>query len=208
MQRKTAAASGANASAENWSPEEDEVRIYFERATMPRLLPRATRAPRAVVDHEYNDAEEEDGQEAQIPADLDARVKELCAALAEAERGGHAFIALKWFRDFVSAAQGFSLEPASRVAPGSAGGGHPARRGAHKQRSPTPRRPPIPPPPSASTAPRPASPRRRSASILFAIHGDRSPKPLRGTGEPVSCYFLESTAFAKLFCSGARHGRA
>jgi hypothetical protein len=32
-------------------------------------------------------------------ADLDARVKELCAALAEAERGGHAFIALKWFRD-------------------------------------------------------------------------------------------------------------
>ena len=34
-----------------------------------------------------------------MPADLDARVKELCAALAEAERGGHAFIALKWFRD-------------------------------------------------------------------------------------------------------------
>ena len=34
-----------------------------------------------------------------VPADLDARVKELCAALAEAERGGHAFIALKWFRD-------------------------------------------------------------------------------------------------------------
>ena len=34
-----------------------------------------------------------------LPADLDARVKELCAALAEAERGGHAFIALKWFRD-------------------------------------------------------------------------------------------------------------
>ena len=32
-------------------------------------------------------------------ADLEVRVKELCAALAEAERGGHAFIALKWFRD-------------------------------------------------------------------------------------------------------------
>jgi hypothetical protein len=30
---------------------------------------------------------------------MDARVKELCTALAEAERGGHAFIALKWFRD-------------------------------------------------------------------------------------------------------------
>ena len=45
------------------------------------------------------DDDDDDGQEALIPADLDARVKELCAALAEAERGGHAFIALKWFRD-------------------------------------------------------------------------------------------------------------
>ena len=43
--------------------------------------------------------EEEDEEERASPADLDARVKELCAALAEAERGGHAFIALKWFRD-------------------------------------------------------------------------------------------------------------
>ena len=41
----------------------------------------------------------DDAQEAVLPADMDARVKELCAALAEAERGGHAFIALKWFRD-------------------------------------------------------------------------------------------------------------
>jgi hypothetical protein len=46
-----------------------------------------------------SDAGEDDSQETQLPADLDARVKELCAALAEAERGGHAFIALKWFRD-------------------------------------------------------------------------------------------------------------
>jgi hypothetical protein len=88
-----------NSSAENWSPEEDEVRIYFERADDAEASPRAARAPRAVVDQPYSDDEDEDGQEAQIPADLDARVKELCAALAEAERGGHAFIALKWFRD-------------------------------------------------------------------------------------------------------------
>jgi hypothetical protein len=88
-----------NAPAETWSPEEDEVRIYFERAGDGEpAAPRATRgAPRAVVEH--NSDEDEDGQEAVIPADLDARVKELCAALAEAERGGHAFIALKWFRD-------------------------------------------------------------------------------------------------------------
>jgi hypothetical protein len=86
-----------NASAETWSPEEDEVRIYFERIDDAEGSPRPTRSPRPVIDHSFDD--DEDSQEAQIPADLDARVKELCAALAEAERGGHAFIALKWFRD-------------------------------------------------------------------------------------------------------------
>jgi hypothetical protein len=84
-----------NASAATWSPEEDELRIYFERADSaePRRVPsgRRARLPKAF--------DEDDGQEAVIPADLDTRVKELCAALAEAERGGHAFIALKWFRD-------------------------------------------------------------------------------------------------------------
>jgi hypothetical protein len=87
-----------NAFAESWSPEEDEVRIYFERVGDSEAAPRPARAPRTAVEHSYDD-EEDDSQEAQIPADLDARVKELCAALAEAERGGHAFIALKWFRD-------------------------------------------------------------------------------------------------------------
>jgi hypothetical protein len=92
-----------NASAESWSPEEDEVRIYFERTDDGEpAAPRPVRAPRAmtsaIASHD-EDEEDDDSQEAQIPADLDARVKELCAALAEAERGGHAFIALKWFRD-------------------------------------------------------------------------------------------------------------
>ena len=87
-----------NASADAWSPEEDEVRIYFERIGDGEAAPRPSRAPRAIVDHSF-DEEDDDGQEAVIPADLDARVQELCAALAEAERGGHAFIALKWFRD-------------------------------------------------------------------------------------------------------------
>ena len=86
-----------NASADTWSPDEDEVRIYFERIDGDEAAPRVPRASRAAVDH--NPGDEDDGQEAVIPADLDARVKELCAALAEAERGGHAFIALKWFRD-------------------------------------------------------------------------------------------------------------
>ena len=86
-----------NASADSWSPEEDEVRIYFERIDDGEAVPRSSRSPRAVASHLPD--EEGDAQEAVLPADMDARVKELCAALAEAERGGHAFIALKWFRD-------------------------------------------------------------------------------------------------------------
>jgi hypothetical protein len=86
-----------NATAETWSPEEDEVRIYFERVGGDETAARSVRtATRTVVDHH---AEEEEPADALVPADLDARVKELCNALAEAERGGHAFIALKWFRD-------------------------------------------------------------------------------------------------------------
>jgi len=87
-----------NATADAWSPEEDEVRIYFERMDGEEsAVARATRAvPRAIADHVYDD----DGvPESPLVADMDARVKELCSALAEAERGGHAFIALKWFRD-------------------------------------------------------------------------------------------------------------
>jgi hypothetical protein len=86
-----------NASADTWSPEEDEVRIYFERTDDSEQAPRPYRAPRSVP--EQNLDEEDNSHPGVIPADIDARVKELCAALAEAERGGHAFIALKWFRD-------------------------------------------------------------------------------------------------------------
>jgi hypothetical protein len=86
-----------NASAESWSPEDDEIRIYFERTDDAEPAPRPVRGTRIVAERHYED--EADGQEEILPADLDARVKELCAALAEAERGGHAFIALKWFRD-------------------------------------------------------------------------------------------------------------
>ena len=85
-----------NALADTWSPEDDEVRIYFERIDGEEPSPRLSRVSRPIASRA---AEEEDEIEEVSPADLDARVKELCAALAEAERGGHAFIALKWFRD-------------------------------------------------------------------------------------------------------------
>lgn len=85
-----------NASADTWSPEDDEVRIYFERTGDGEPSSRSSRMPRSFASH----AELEDIEpEPLLPADMDARVKELCTALAEAERGGHAFIALKWFRD-------------------------------------------------------------------------------------------------------------
>jgi len=85
-----------NALADTWSPEDDEVRIYFERIDGEEPSPRLTRVTRPISSRA---AEEDDELDEVSPADLDVRVKELCAALAEAERGGHAFIALKWFRD-------------------------------------------------------------------------------------------------------------
>jgi hypothetical protein len=88
-----------NAMADNWSPEDDEVRIYFERSDDAEPVARASRGPRAAVSHAPAEDDEDDAQETTLPANMDARVKELCVALAEAERGGHAFIALKWFRD-------------------------------------------------------------------------------------------------------------
>jgi hypothetical protein len=104
-----------NASAETWSPEEDEVRIYFERTSEEAEPQRNYRAPRTVAPRGFD--EEEPGPVV-IPADMDTRVKELCAALAEAERGGHAFIALKWFRDSFLPRKAFrwNQQPESRQA--------------------------------------------------------------------------------------------
>jgi hypothetical protein len=85
-----------NSLAESWSPEDDEVRIYFERIEGEDPAPRAGRALRPIA---VRPVEDDGDSDPLLSDDLDARVKELCNALAEAERGGHAFIALKWFRD-------------------------------------------------------------------------------------------------------------
>src|ERR1700739_452048 len=63
-----------NASADIWSPEEDEVRIYFERLDDNTMPVRQSRGSRVSGERE-SDEEEDDT----APADLDARVKELCA---------------------------------------------------------------------------------------------------------------------------------
>jgi len=85
--------------ADNWSPEEDEIRIYFERTEDAMVAPRPVRSIAKVASAQAASGEEDDSQLSLLPADMDARIHELCLALAEAERGGHAFIALKWFRD-------------------------------------------------------------------------------------------------------------
>jgi hypothetical protein len=106
-----------NANATSWSPEEDEVRIYFERAdgesddeddrAEVRLMPQPrSRAARPIV-AAYEDGNIE-ANTGSLPPDIDDRIKELCATLAEAERGGHAFIALKWFRDSFLPRKAFS----------------------------------------------------------------------------------------------------
>ena len=65
-----------NAPADSWSPEEDEVRIYFERLDDGSAPARQSRGSRAPIDTSF---EVEVDDEAAIPADLDARVKELCS---------------------------------------------------------------------------------------------------------------------------------
>lgn len=92
-----------NAQASTFNPEEDEIRIYFERTDGAEDHPRAGagarngRAPRTPAPS-FEEGNLLDSSAA-LPADIDDRIRELCSTLSEAERGGHAFIALKWFRD-------------------------------------------------------------------------------------------------------------
>ena len=117
-----------NANATTWTPEEDEIRIYFERIDVDQdgeyeqsglgqgglergdfgngrsVLQARERGSRQAVGYDnanignISNGNVDDSQ-GQLPPDIDDRIKDLCATLAEAERGGHAFIALKWFRD-------------------------------------------------------------------------------------------------------------
>src|SRR3984885_7228739 len=52
-----------NASAETWSPEEDEVRIYFERTGDGEPAARSSRASRASANHAASHSVEEDEPE-------------------------------------------------------------------------------------------------------------------------------------------------
>src|SRR3974390_2560871 len=67
-----------NSSAESWSPEEDEVRIYFERVDDAEAPARSSRSQRSYsVQHAHAAEADDEVQEPVLPADMDARVKEL-----------------------------------------------------------------------------------------------------------------------------------
>ena len=60
-----------NASADSWSPEEDEVRIYFERVDGDDPGPRSVRSPRASADrHSDHRFEDEDSHDPANPVYL------------------------------------------------------------------------------------------------------------------------------------------
>lgn len=113
-----------NAPATSFNPEEDEIRIYFERVDGADASDTVDRVDAAERSEDYGRNGARNGRSiravpnfeegniadspAALPPDIDDRIRELCTTLAEAERGGHAFIALKWFRDSFLPRKAFS----------------------------------------------------------------------------------------------------
>ena len=146
--------------------------------------------------------EEDDEQEAVLPADMDARVKELCAALAEAERGGHAFIALKWFRDSFLPRKAFrwNQHPETRQAVLAEA----IQRGVVlTSKIANPKTPAYPTTTIRLNRAEAGIPEEAQRFHPVAVHGELHRRGhRRGTGGRVSFYFLEATAFVKLFVRG------
>jgi hypothetical protein len=118
----------STAAASNWNPETGEIVIYFEREEQDqsRTPQTATAAPPQATDWEHFakiDKKEKSGLREHPQNDppsvserlanarfngqvmleertvSETEIEQLCSALAEAEKAGKAFIALKWFRD-------------------------------------------------------------------------------------------------------------
>src|ERR1700675_249770 len=70
-----------NANAASWSPEEDEVRIYFERIDEDERLVPQVRTRAARPSHQAFEEGNVDDCPGGLPADIDDRIKELCATL-------------------------------------------------------------------------------------------------------------------------------
>lgn len=84
----------SNAAASNWNPDTGEIVIFFEKeetAQPGNLLRKHPIQEEPSHPHASSPEEEQEVTSLQI--------QQCCQALAEAEKAGRSFIALKWFRD-------------------------------------------------------------------------------------------------------------
>lgn len=110
------------ASADNWSPDSGEILISFSKNSTqpmarhfeesPAPVQRANRVTGRAVSPSRENAPNRSriSSDSLVPPEsaVESPERELCRALEEVERQGRAFIALKWFRDDVLPATGFT----------------------------------------------------------------------------------------------------
>ena len=107
----------STAAASNWNPATGEIVIYFERAdTVPAAVEESnslielksgvTSAGSMTAERAQRFASAE-LPVADSPQVTPLHIQQCCEALAEAEKAGKAFIALKWFRDNELMARGY-----------------------------------------------------------------------------------------------------
>jgi len=101
----------STAAASNWNPETGEIVLYFEPADPessagpasklnPAIAPQSVPTSSGFIPFERAKRfANEDLQTANTPDVTPLQIQQCCEALAEAEKAGKAFIALKWFRD-------------------------------------------------------------------------------------------------------------
>jgi hypothetical protein len=95
----------STAAASNWNPETGEIVLYYERADpepslTPTVAPQSGPASAGFTPFERAERfANENLQNADAPEVTPLQIQQCCEALAEAEKAGKAFIALKWFRD-------------------------------------------------------------------------------------------------------------
>lgn len=97
----------SNAAASNWNPETGEIVIYFERLKGQdevSYVPKYTKKQIETMPlPKMRDLIESDDPDYAASCEYtyasESQIQQCCEALAEAEKAGKAFIALKWFRD-------------------------------------------------------------------------------------------------------------
>jgi hypothetical protein len=104
----------STAAASNWNPETGEIVLYYERDDpasnlKPAVAPQSGPASSGFIPFERAQRlANEDSQNSDAPEITPLQIQQCCEALADAEKAGKAFIALKWFRDSGLAGSGHS----------------------------------------------------------------------------------------------------